>query len=50
MVPAVGVLGSVVLLGERPQWSDWLGLALVVAAAGSIMLPARSRPAETDVG
>lgn len=43
MVPAVGVFGSVILLGERPSWSDWLGLALVVAAAGSIMLPARPR-------
>jgi drug/metabolite transporter (DMT)-like permease len=42
MVPAVGVFGSVLLLGERPAWSDWIGLALVVAAAGSIMLPVRS--------
>jgi drug/metabolite transporter (DMT)-like permease len=41
MVPAVGVLGSVALLGERPTPSDWLGLALVIAASGSIMLPAR---------
>lgn len=41
MVPAVGVLGSVALLGERPTPSDWLGLALVIAASGSILLPAR---------
>ena len=41
MVPAVGTLGSVLLLGERPTPSDWIGLALVVAASGSIMLPAR---------
>jgi drug/metabolite transporter (DMT)-like permease len=41
MVPAVGVLGSVVLLGERPSPSDWLGLVLVVAASGTILLPAR---------
>lgn len=40
MVPAVGVLGSVLLLGERPTATDWLGLALVVAASGAIMLPA----------
>ena len=44
MVPAVGVLGSVLLLGERPTPGDWLGLVLVIAAAGSILLPA-SRPA-----
>ena len=41
MVPAIGVLGSVLLLGERPTPTDWLGLALVVAASGAIMIPAR---------
>jgi len=41
MVPAVGVLGSVLLLGERPTATDWLGLALVIAASGAIMVPAR---------
>lgn len=40
MVPAVGALGSVVLLGERPSLNDWIGLALVVAASGTILLPA----------
>ena len=40
MVPAVGVLGSVLLLGERPTPTDWLGLTLVVAASGAIMIPA----------
>lgn len=39
MVPAVGVLGSVLLLGERPTTTDWLGLTLVVAASGAIMIP-----------
>ncbi|MEN5083756.1 DMT family transporter [Bosea sp. TWI1241] len=48
MVPAVGVLGSVLLLGERPTPSDWLGLALVMAASGTIMLPARRKPAPVD--
>ena len=41
MVPAVGALGSVVLLGEQPSLSDWIGLALVMAASGTILLPAR---------
>jgi drug/metabolite transporter (DMT)-like permease len=41
MVPAVGVLGSVLLLGERPTPTDWLGLVLVIAASGAIILPAR---------
>ena len=38
MVPAVGALGSVLLLGERPAASDWLGLVLVVAASGAILI------------
>ena len=41
MVPAVGVLGSVLLLGERPTPTDWLGLCLVIAASGAILVPAR---------
>ncbi|WP_454658127.1 DMT family transporter [Bosea beijingensis] len=41
MVPAVGVLGSVLLLGERPTPTDWLGLCLVIAASGAILIPAR---------
>lgn len=39
MVPAVGVIGSVLLLGERPGLGDWIGLVLVVAASGTIMMP-----------
>lgn len=42
MVPAVGVLGSVLLLGERPTATDWLGLALVIAASSTIMIPRRA--------
>jgi drug/metabolite transporter (DMT)-like permease len=42
MVPAVGVLGSVLLLGERPAATDWLGLVLVIAASSTIMIPRRS--------
>ena len=38
MVPAVGALGSVLLLGERPAASDWLGLVLVIAASGAILV------------
>lgn len=38
IVPAVGALGSVLLLGERPAASDWVGLVLVIAASGSILV------------
>jgi drug/metabolite transporter (DMT)-like permease len=39
MVPAIGVVGSVLVLGERPSLADWAGLVLVVAAAATTLLP-----------
>jgi drug/metabolite transporter (DMT)-like permease len=39
MVPAVGVLGAMLFLGERPTAPDYLGLVLVIAAAATILLP-----------
>jgi threonine/homoserine efflux transporter RhtA len=36
----------VALLGERPTPSDWLGLVLVIAASGSILLPAQRQVAK----
>jgi len=42
MVPAVGVLGSMILLGETLALSDWLGLLLVVGAGSTILLRPRS--------
>jgi drug/metabolite transporter (DMT)-like permease len=39
LVPAVGVLGATALLGERPTATDLAGLALVIAAAATILLP-----------
>ncbi len=50
MVPAVGVVGSVILLGERPSLSDWIGLALVMAASGTILLPARRLASRSEHG
>ncbi len=41
MVPVVGVFSGMLLLGERPQWSDFSALALVVAALGVVLLPQR---------
>lgn len=37
LVPVVGVLGSMLLIGERPAVTDWLGLALLVAAAAAVL-------------
>lgn len=37
-VPVVGVLGAMVLVGERPSATDWLGFALVMAGAALVVL------------
>jgi len=39
LVPAVGVIGAMVLLGDRPTVPDYIGLALVTLAAFSILTP-----------
>lgn len=41
MVPAVGVISSVLALGEIPTATDWLGLVLMTLAAAAVVLPAR---------
>jgi drug/metabolite transporter (DMT)-like permease len=40
LVPVVGVLGAMALLGERPSWTDWGGLVLISVAAGLVLRPA----------
>ncbi len=37
-VPVVGVLGAMALVGDRPSAADWLGFALVLAAAALAVL------------
>jgi drug/metabolite transporter (DMT)-like permease len=39
VVPLVGVLSGVLVLGERPAWSEYAGLALVLAALFSVLRP-----------
>ena len=38
MVPVVGVLGAMALVGDRPAPADWWGFAFVMAGAGLIVL------------
>jgi drug/metabolite transporter (DMT)-like permease len=37
-VPVVGVLGAMVLVGDRPSGSDWIGFALVIGGAALTVL------------
>jgi drug/metabolite transporter (DMT)-like permease len=41
MIPVVGVLSGMVLLGERPQWHDIGALLFVFAALAAVLLPGR---------
>lgn len=39
LVPAVGVIGSILFLGESPTAADYLGLVLIMVAAAVVNLP-----------
>ncbi|MCZ8316394.1 DMT family transporter, partial [Phreatobacter sp.] len=43
-IPVVGVIGAMVLVGERPSLADYAGFAAVIAAAGIAMWAARPKP------
>jgi len=42
--PVVGVIGSALILGERPTTADVIGFALIFAAAACVLLQPRTRP------
>jgi drug/metabolite transporter (DMT)-like permease len=41
MIPVVGVLAGMAMLGERPQWHDIGGLLFVLAALATVLVPSR---------
>ena len=38
LTPVVGVIGSAIVIGERPGLTDIIGFALIFAAAASVLL------------
>ena len=40
--PVIGVISTVVMLGERPTVPDLIGFALIFAASVCVLLPSRS--------
>jgi len=46
-VPVVGIVSSVLLLGERPTVPDIIGFALILAAAACVLLAPNARTSET---
>lgn len=45
LVPAIGVIGSVLILGESPTLPDLAGLFFMTLAAGAVIAPSASVPA-----
>ncbi|MCW5624343.1 MAG: DMT family transporter [Burkholderiales bacterium] len=44
MIPVVAVISGMVILGEQPHWQDYVALGLILAAVGSVIVPARGTP------
>jgi len=42
IVPVVGVFSGMLVLGERPSWTDFSALILVVAAVTAVLVPPRA--------
>lgn len=42
VIPVVGVFSGVVFLGERPTWTEYLALALVLGSLASVLSPGRA--------
>lgn len=48
MIPVVGVFSGMLVLSERPQWTDYAALVLVISAMASVLIPGRSAPRTAD--
>jgi drug/metabolite transporter (DMT)-like permease len=41
-IPLVGTLSATVIVGEWPQWQDYLAIVFVLTAIAAVLLPPRS--------
>ncbi len=41
VTPVIGVTGGMLLLGEQPGWSEFLGAGLILGALATVLLPQR---------
>jgi drug/metabolite transporter (DMT)-like permease len=41
VTPVIGVMGGMLLLGERPGWSEFAGAGLILGALATVLLPQR---------
>ena len=42
--PVVGIIGAMIILGDRPTVPDYVGFALIFGAAACVLLPQRAKP------
>jgi len=50
MIPVVGVFSGMLVLSERPQWTDYAALVLVIAALASVLIPPRAAAQAANAG
>jgi drug/metabolite transporter (DMT)-like permease len=43
--PVVGIIGAMIVLGDRPTVPDMFGFALILSAAACVLLPQRQKAA-----
>ena len=43
MIPVVGVFSGILFLGERPGWTEYAALLLVLACLGTVVVPGRAK-------
>ena len=43
MIPVVGVFSSILIVGEKPHWQDFIALLAVVGSLATVMLPPRKK-------
>jgi len=43
LVPVLGLFSGIVLLGESAVWTDWVALAAVLVAMGTVLLPSNAK-------
>jgi len=50
MIPVVGVFSGMLVLSERPQWTDYADLMLVIAALASVLIQPRAAAQSARAG
>jgi drug/metabolite transporter (DMT)-like permease len=43
IVPLFGVSGGMLLLGEKPSAADWTGMACILGAVATVVMPGKKR-------